>query len=399
MIISDGFTAKKDVAVSQALRRRRFFMAVATYAACAVLVQVCAWLGYLPSGLALRWVMGAVLVNLVFYVMLRSGWNLRLSDPSMTELQLFVSMAAVMVLLYYAGSARSAFRMLFPIPLLFGVLRLRLLQMVRVGLFGVVGYAGVIVLLELRQPNQVQLDLEMLNLLVLAGVMGFVCVMGGYLSRVRAELSKSIATINQMAQRDALTGVFNRRHLTTTLEREVARCARRRRCGLVLCMIDIDRFKRVNDTFGHQAGDTVLEAIAKRIGGSIRSVDYLARYGGEEFVVLLDMENGEDWLAVCERTRIKVSEMRLPVLQNQPVTISIGVAEYDSGETLSSFLGRADQALYQAKQEGRNCIRVAKGRSPRANATISPESETASPGRPTSLLPPTPPESGPSAGS
>ena len=150
------------------------------------------------------------------------------------------------------------------------------------------GYAGVIVLLELRQPNQVQLDLEMLNLLVLAGVMGFVCVMGGYLSRVRAELSKSIATINQMAQRDALTGVFNRRHLTTTLEREVARCARRRRCGLVLCMIDIDRFKRVNDTFGHQAGDTVLEAIAKRIGGSIRSVDYLARYGCEEFGVLLE---------------------------------------------------------------------------------------------------------------
>ncbi len=358
-----------DKAAEQALRLRRFFMAVATYAACAVLVQLCAWLGHLPTWLPAWWAAGCALANGAFFLILRRNWNLRLRDPSMTEVQLMVSMFAVMVLIYHADDARGAFLMLFPVPLLFGVLRLRLWQLARVGAVGIAGFAGVIALLAVRAPARVHLEIEALNLLALIGVMGFVCLMGGYLSKVRAELARSLATIREMAQRDPLTGVFNRRHLMEVLEREVARCQRRSGRGLALCMIDLDHFKRINDSFGHPVGDEVLIAVGARIGKSIRSTDYVARYGGEEFVALLEAESSELAYSVCERIRCDIAGLRIAALQGSTLGVSIGVACCDAGDRPADLLERADKALYRAKAEGRNCTRV--GAAPAAAATAA----------------------------
>lgn len=346
-------------ASQQALRLRRFYMSVATYFSCGVLAAVCSALGYLPTWLPAWWALGALAVNAVFYGLLRSGLNLRLPDPSMTEAQLMVSMLAVMALVYHAGAVRGAFLMLFPVPLLFGVLRLRLTQIARVAMVGVAGYAVVIALLAANHPQRVQLGAELVNLVALAGVMGFVAMMCAYISGLRVELSHSLATIREMAQRDALTGAFNRRHLMETLEQEVQRCARKARRGLVLCLIDLDHFKRINDTFGHPAGDDVLVEVARCVGGAIRSIDYLARYGGEEFVVLLDMEAGDEWRAVCERARAQVEALRIASARDCRLSISIGVAQYAAGESAQSLVDRADKALYAAKDGGRNCIRVA----------------------------------------
>ncbi len=287
----------------------------------------------------------------------------------MTEVQLVVSMFAVMVLIYHADVARGAFLMLFPVPLLFGVLRLRLWQLARVGAVGIAGFAGVIALLAVRAPARVDLEIEALNLLALIGVMGFVCLMGGYLSTVRAELARSLATIREMAQRDPLTGVFNRRHLIESLEREVARCQRHSGRGLALCMIDLDHFKRINDSFGHPVGDELLIAVGARIGKSIRSTDYLARYGGEEFVVLLEAESSELAYAVCERIRCDIAGLQIAALQGMPLGVSIGVACCDAGDRPADLLDRADKALYRAKAEGRNCTRV--GAAPAAAATAA----------------------------
>lgn len=364
-----------DKAAKQALRLRRFFMSVATYAACAVLVQLCAWLGYLPAWLPAWWAAGCALANGAFFLILRRNWNLRLRDPSMTEVQLVVSMFAVMVLIYHTDAARGAFLMLFPVPLLFGVLRLRLGQMARVGAVGIAGYAAVIALLALTDPRRVQLDVEALNLLALACAMGFVCLMGGYLSKVRAELSRSLATIREMAQRDPLTGVFNRRHLIEALDREVARCQRHRGRGLALCMIDLDHFKRINDSFGHPVGDEVLIAVGARIGKSIRSSDYVARYGGEEFVVLLDAESSELAYAVCERIRCDIAGLQIAALQGMPLGVSIGVALCAMGESPAELLERADKALYRAKAEGRNCTRVGPAAAVPAAAAVRPIGE------------------------
>jgi len=250
--------------------------------------------------------------------------------------------------------------MLFPVPLLFGVLRLRLAQLARVAVVGILGYASVIAMLVLVRPERVELGVEVLNLLALTGVMGFVCLMCAYISTLRVELSHSLVTIRDMAQHDALTGVFNRRHLMETLELEVQRCSRKARHGLALCLIDIDHFKQINDTFGHPVGDGVLQAVGRCIAASIRSIDYLARYGGEEFVVLLDMETNEDWGVVCERTRIQVQELQVDSLGGRGLSISIGVAQYAPGDNVANLLDRADKALYLAKADGRNCVRKAQ---------------------------------------
>jgi len=350
---------KPSEASKQALRTRRFAMSVATYAGCGLFAQICAWLGFLPPWLPAWWCAGAALVNALIFLVIRTGQNLRLRDPSLTEFQLVVSMLAVMVLVYHADEARGALLMLFPVPLLFGVLRLRLFQMLRVGLVAVAGYVVVIVLLLIREPQRVQLNLELVNLLSLTSVMIFVALMCSYISKVRVELSRTLVKIEDMAQTDALTGVFNRRHLNATLALELKRVIRRSRDGLVLCMVDVDHFKNINDTYGHSVGDEVLVAVAQALGKSIRANDYLARFGGEEFVILLDMSFADDWLSVCERACAQVAALQIPAIDNAAVRISMGVALCTQSDTIATLLERADKALYRAKSDGRNCIRVA----------------------------------------
>lgn len=345
-----------ETQAKQALRMRRFLMGATTYVVCAALAQASAWLGYLPSSLPAYWLIGATAVNAAFFVMLRSGWNLRLRDPSMTEIQLIASMVAAMVLISQADEARGAFLMFLPVPLLFGVLRLNFRQMARVGFIGFVGYAGVIAVIASRQPERVQVTLEVINLLSLATVMSFVILMGGYISKVRADLALAVAKIGELAHRDPLTGLFNRRDLMERLEVESARYERQLCRGITLCMIDLDHFKQINDTFGHPVGDEVLVLVGTCLGDSIRAMDYVARFGGEEFVVLLDADSDDLAFAACERIRAKIGQLRIPVLQERPISVSIGVAYLAKGESTSSLIERADEALYLAKARGRNCV-------------------------------------------
>jgi two-component system cell cycle response regulator len=131
-------------------------------------------------------------------------------------------------------------------------------------------------------------------------------------------------------------------------------------CGPALVIFDIDWFKRVNDTYGHAAGDTVLRDLTSRISRHVRAFDLVARYGGEEFVVVLPETPMAVAMMVAERLRAVVSDA--PIVLGEPavelpVTISVGVAAArDGGETTASLLRRADEALYTAKAHGRNCV-------------------------------------------
>jgi len=123
-------------------------------------------------------------------------------------------------------------------------------------------------------------------------------------------------------------------------------------------MVDLDYFKRINDTYGHPAGDAVLVAVGRCVSESIRGSDYLARYGGEEFVALLEGDSAEQASLVCERIRGQIGQLRMAALQDTALSASIGVAVYEPGDDAGSLLERADKALYQAKAEGRNCVRM-----------------------------------------
>ena len=163
------------------------------------------------------------------------------------------------------------------------------------------------------------------------------------------------AKLQEMAIHDSLTGLHNRYHLDETLERELAR-AGREDYPIGFIMIDIDHFKRVNDTFGHQVGDAVLQKLAEQLLKESRAGDILYRYGGEEFLAILPKVNAEYALLVAEKWRKSFQGSSvLPEPEDGKLTISCGIASYpEHGETGAELIANSDQALYRAKTAGRN---------------------------------------------
>ena len=158
---------------------------------------------------------------------------------------------------------------------------------------------------------------------------------------------------------DALTGLYNRRYLDEDLARRVAKDATRDG-SFAVALLDIDHFKRINDTWGHPAGDAVLRTVAKQIRSFLRTGDVECRYGGEEFLVILPSTSLGDAVLVAERLRRGMQSCELPSpLAAEKITASLGVAGWVPGEAASSLLGRADQALYLAKRSGRNRVEAA----------------------------------------
>jgi diguanylate cyclase len=161
----------------------------------------------------------------------------------------------------------------------------------------------------------------------------------------------------EMNMRDGLTGVYNRRFLEKRLTEEFERHVRYSRTFSVI-MLDIDFFKKVNDTHGHQCGDFILKGVSAKIASLIRKTDFLARYGGEEFCCLLPETDLASAKVLAERFRKSIAEMiHLYQEKEVTVTISLGVSELNTQyPTPSSLLERADEALYQAKGSGRNKV-------------------------------------------
>jgi diguanylate cyclase (GGDEF)-like protein len=166
--------------------------------------------------------------------------------------------------------------------------------------------------------------------------------------------------LNLQAMRDALTGLYNRRPLEESLHREILR-ARRSGGTVGLMAIDLDRFKQVNDTLGHDAGDAVLRAIARELMACVREEDIVCRAGGEEFVVILPGTGEYALRERAELVRRTIEREAITGLANAPrVTVSIGLALYPGhGATTAALMRAADAALYQAKGAGRNCIVMA----------------------------------------
>ena len=165
-------------------------------------------------------------------------------------------------------------------------------------------------------------------------------------------------TVYSMMVSDGLTGVPNKRYLLEVLRRELSRTQRHHR-PLALAIMDLDKFKLVNDTFGHLAGDAVLREFATRVKNSIRSDELFARYGGEEFVALLPEASLEQAIGFAERIRALAEAEAVTFNEKKiPITVSIGVAHTAGGENLTpeELIERADKKLYQAKEGGRNRV-------------------------------------------
>jgi diguanylate cyclase (GGDEF)-like protein len=178
--------------------------------------------------------------------------------------------------------------------------------------------------------------------------------------------SLSIASLNLRAKlegqsiRDGLTGLFNRHFMEIALERELHR-AQRQQTPVALMMIDVDHFKRLNDTFGHEAGDVVLREVTDCFRRTLRDEDVICRYGGEEFVVIMPDADEETAARRGEMVREAVSNVRLHFRGELlgSVTISVGIAMYpESGQEAGDLIRLADGALYRAKRGGRNRVEL-----------------------------------------
>jgi diguanylate cyclase (GGDEF)-like protein len=162
--------------------------------------------------------------------------------------------------------------------------------------------------------------------------------------------------IYRMAIIDGLTQIFNKRYFAEFLDREMARCQRYKR-PLTLIMFDLDKFKAVNDEHGHLAGDYVLKRLAQIVSEGIRKEECFARYGGEEFAIVLPDTDVERGAIFAEKIRARIEETHFEFEGNTiPVTLSMGVSELGEKDVGESFIKRADEKLYEAKDAGRNRV-------------------------------------------
>ena len=187
----------------------------------------------------------------------------------------------------------------------------------------------------------------------------FAVLMGALVFSLVIALERSRMHLDRLAMTDPLTGVSNRRRFMQTAQREID-LAHRHHLPLALLMLDIDRFKTINDSHGHAIGDQVLVEVGRRCRRVLRTTDLLARWGGEEFVILLPNTPSDHAHQLAERLRQAVAMSHQLLVQQQPVwiTVSIGAAGIAPGEaaTLDALLQTADEAMYHAKNSGRDQV-------------------------------------------
>lgn len=343
----------------QAIRLKRYFFAVTTSLIVLFFMGVVHIYGYMTlRGLQLA-AAGMAILFVAFYLLFRTNLNLHFRDPSLTTAQMISAIIVILIGAFYTQSdARGIFLPIILMIFYFGIYRLDHSQMTSIALFTIACYGMMMWLLYEFRPNTLDLRLEPLRWWILAVVLLWFAQLIGHVRQLRRELAMRKAAIEALLERDDLTGAGNRRFLTNMLEQEKSR-ADRTKASFCLAMMDLDRFKHVNDSYGHQAGDTVLKVFAQVAQQELRRIDYFGRFGGEEFLLIMADTSLEGARVKAERLRANVAKSRYPDIDNDLVqTVSIGLAEYHPGEAIENILRRADRAMYRAKANGRNRVEI-----------------------------------------
>ena len=337
---------------------------------------------------ALGWPISLALIATLigFYLAIRLGWSRRLSDPSLTVPQML--MAAVMSAVGYVAAPAIHIALLMPVAvtLAFSVFSLKGRQVVVVQTFTTLLFCLTSAVMCQLQPEFYRPDVEMLVMGILVSAVLMLTWTGSQVAALRSRqrrqreaLTQMLARIEEMAARDTLTGLANRRQMSTLLAHHVERVQRSGQ-PLTVAILDLDHFKQVNDTHGHAAGDEVLQAFARTAQAGLSGAETIARWGGEEFL-LFSTAAPQSVAAVLDHIRGQLEGTQVsavaPALR---VSFSAGVAVYQGQETIASTIDRADQALYEAKAAGRARTEMAE---PALPATPSPAQPPVAATRPT----------------
>jgi diguanylate cyclase (GGDEF)-like protein len=313
----------------------------------------------------------AVSLNLLALAAIASGWSKRFADPSLLVPQLVAAMVLALAMIhFFQGEARSVLLLLFVAIFFFGLFGLDTRQYLRLTIGTAVGYAGLSTweLFGTDASSEAWL-MEALRFSALVVITIWMSFIGGYIASIRRRLAaqrdaleSANGKLRELSIRDELTGLYNRRHLTERLEQESER-SRRYGQGFSVALIDIDHFKTINDTHGHGVGDEVLVQFAAILRLQARFIDHvgqapertLGRFGGEEFMIILPGTSLAGAGVCVERMRAAVAQAPFETSAGAlAVTFSAGLAEQREGESAEDLLQRADEALYRAKEAGRN---------------------------------------------
>jgi diguanylate cyclase len=354
--------APKDVkpeATKQAVRMRRFYIAAFTSLLVMFLIFACSWLGFVERKTLIIAGVLTAFFTLAFYVLFLTKLNLKFSDPSLTAPQMLASSLTMVYVMHNAGAARGIFLIVILMVFVFGVFRLQSREFLQIAVIVLMAYVALVWPVITATERSSDNNLAVLYGIVLLVVLPWFAMMGAYIGRLRHQLSRSVVDLEYsqaIAVRDDLTGAYNRRYLMSALHKEKNRSDRSGE-PFSVCMIDIDYFKRVNDSKGHLIGDEVLRQLTLAIQPNVRTIDFFGRFGGEEFLLILSETSLAGACIDAERVRQKIEQCRL--LESDPsfrITISIGVTQYRPTEDITSTLDRADRALYAAKAGGRNRV-------------------------------------------
>jgi diguanylate cyclase (GGDEF)-like protein len=346
----------------QSVRLRRFLLASAAYAVCVPLLALAHAFNLVAKGPALLIAALMAAINLGLYLVFRTGLNLRFDDPSLTRAQVFLANAVLMFAVYSFDQGRAMVLNLALVILTFGVFRFTTREFVRTALLILAGYAVVINALMYFKPETVNVYHEWFQWAGLAGLLPLFAMIGGRISRLRErlrssneELRSALGAVRQMATHDHLTGLPNRVLFNEELQRALARAERHTR-PVTLFFMDLDRFKNINDTLGHQFGDRVLQEAAKRLAGCVREGDIIARLGGDEFVLLVEELGDPAALSeIARKLLAAVADMGRIDGQELSVSLSIGICAFPAdSRDAKGLLAGADIAMYRAKEQGRS---------------------------------------------
>jgi diguanylate cyclase len=348
-------------------RRQIQGMIAASYFIDALILSIYAQAGTLPATVGPAYAACGLTTIAAYLVVSETGFTERFKDHYFVAPQLLVSVAVMLVFAYLAPAVGGMFLCTLFLVFNFGSLRATPRQSAVLWTAMTIGVAWLFLLndkpIGLPQGNSLE---RLATMLVFVLTIGRCTFLGIFSSSMRQslyqrglKLKEAYRRIEELAELDELTGSFNRRCIMRMLEEQIVR-AQRTETPCAVALIDLDWFKRINDSHGHPIGDEVLRTFAITVFANIRDTDRFGRYGGEEFLLVLPDTPVDRAAEMLDRLREIISDLDWSAFSaDMRVTISAGVATLRPDEISDTLLARADSALYAAKAQGRNRITTA----------------------------------------
>lgn len=348
------------------IRIRQWLAAAMTYLGSSVVLTMDHYLGWLPAKHLVAWLGVLAITQSFFYIAMRSGWSARFKDPALTVVQILTGVLFADWAFLIAGPGRATALLALLIVLIFGAFLVHWKKVVMLTCFALLSFGASLAALQwlrwLHPGTATRADLyqDVLYFATLVVMLPMTGVLAAQLSHLRSTLrtqrsalATALADVQRLAEFDALTGLANRRRADEYLTMQRAQ-SQRNGSGFAVVLIDLDNFKRINDTLGHDAGDKTLRAFADLTRPLMRTADLMARWGGEEFLVVMPDTSKDAASKVA--SRLLERARALPANNGEPLSFSAGIACWRPDESIANTVARADQRMYAAKHAGRNRI-------------------------------------------